>query len=158
MSSNKKYYYREIEHKIFALCFKKDTLRKISSIELINFFLIKNIFLDTKDKFINYIEDTEEISLFLDENTFKNMIKDIPKTLSEYVTIDDELSLKAFELFCDNNDINSIGVNSLISQKMSEEKIPIILINSYNKSIIMVNEKDYDKSLRTFLKIADQED
>ena len=158
MSSDKRYYYREIEPKIFALCFKKDTLRKISSIELVNFFLMKNIFLETKDKFINYIEDTEEISLFLDENTFKNMLKDIPKKLFEYITVDDEISLKAFELFCDNNDINSIGVNSLISQKMSEEKIPIILINSYNKSIIMVNEKDYDKTIKTFLNIADQEE
>jgi hypothetical protein len=154
MEDNKKYYYREIDTKIFALCFKKDTIRRISCIEMINFFVIKNIFLDVKDKFINYIEDSEEISLFLDENTFKNLIKDLPKKLFEYVNIEDEITFRSFELFCDINDINSVGVNSLISQKMSEEKIPIILINSFNKSIILVNEKDYEKSIKTIMNIA----
>lgn len=152
----KSYFFRKLRGQIYAICFCKELVEKLKIKEQVYYHIMKALFFysyNYKNRFVNFIEDRKEISIFLDKHALTKMLEGFQEEFKQYITIDNTI-FKAFEIFCDGNDLLSPGITSFISTKLAEQGISIIYTNSYNNSYILVAEKDFIQTCEILKNVA----
>lgn len=150
------YYFKKLSGKIYALSFSRKLTENAGISDTVYMNLMKCLFFTNnkyKNRFINFSETKDEISLFLDKYILDKFFSGIPDNVKQYIKLESNF-FKLFEIYCLDNDLYKPGSTAYITEKFAKNNISCICTNSYSSSFILVQERDYRASLNVLKDIA----
>lgn len=126
------FYFKTLNFNVLLIKIYKNYY-KHNFLDLMNLILLKN-------KFCSFTKTDDEISLIVDEKSFLNI--DLHKGINKLCT-----KYKIIQFYEEGSGIQHIGIVKKISSLFSKSNIPILYVNSYNNNYVLIELKDFDKSL-----------
>lgn len=120
----------------------------VSEIDRYMFILNKLLFYSGNHRFISITSNKDELSVIVTENTIKQYLENNLQEHHNYIKYD--IIYTVFKIHEYTTDIGKVGIVNNFSKIMSENKIPILYITTYNNDYILV-ETQYSLLAKSML-------